>query len=211
MFAVVDYNCGNLASLGKAMQRLGAPFEFVSTPLGLQKKEGVILPGVGNFGFAVDNLDALNLRHAIVDAARAGVPLLGICLGMQLLFEASEEAKGDHQGLALLEGSVRPLRSLGVTGRVPHVGWNSLKVRHPSSRLLSGVIGNHDVYFVHSFAVVPTDTSVVSATTDYCEVDITAAVEIGNVFGVQFHPEKSSSVGHQVLKNFIELSCLNSE
>ena len=207
MIAVVDYKCGNLASLGQALQRLGAPFEIVSTPKELQGKSGVILPGVGHFGFAADNLDTLDLRGAIVESASSGVPLLGICLGMQLLFESSEEASCDQKGLALLDGPVRSLQSLGVRGRVPHVGWNSLKLHNLSSRILSGVIDNDDVYFVHSFAASPVLTTALSASSDYCGVHITAAVEFGNVFGTQFHPEKSSTVGQLILKNFVELSC----
>ena len=207
MIAVVDYNCGNLASLGQALQSIGASFEIISTPQELHGKSGVILPGVGHFGYAVDNLDAIDLREAIVEVAASGAPVLGICLGMQLLFESSEEASPDQRGLALLDGPVKSLHYLGVSGRVPHVGWNSLTLRNLSSRLLSGVNDNDDVYFVHSFAASPTLTTAISASSEYCGVDITAVVECGNVFGTQFHPEKSSTVGQLILKNFVELSC----
>lgn len=206
MLAVIDYDCGNLASLGRSLERLGADYEFTSSPDQLSGKSGIILPGVGHFGFAADRLDALGFRSALSDAVSAGMPLLGICLGMQLLFESSDEAEDGSKGLALVAGQVRSLRSLGVRSRVPHVGWNSLKPLGCESHLLRGVEEGDDVYFVHSFAACPADQAVVMATTSY-DVDLTAVVEQGGVFGAQFHPEKSSVVGGIILRNFVNIAC----
>jgi glutamine amidotransferase len=206
MLAVIDYHCGNLASLGRSLERLGVDFEFSTSPDRLSGKSGIILPGVGHFGFAAERLDALGFRSALISAVSSGVPLLGICLGMQLLFESSDEAEDGSRGLALLAGRVESLRSLGVTSRVPHVGWNALELRASESLLLQGVESTDDVYFVHSFAARVADDSVVKATTSY-DVDLTAVVEQGCVFGAQFHPEKSSVVGGIILRNFANITC----
>ena len=206
MLGVVNYGCGNLASLGKSIERLGVDFEFCSSPDQLSGKSGIILPGVGHFGFAAQRLDALGFRSALIDAVTSGIPLLGICLGMQLLFESSAEAQDGSKGLALLEGRVESLRNLGVLSRVPHVGWNALELKNLDTLLLRGIENAYDVYFVHSFAAQATDNSVVKATTSY-DVDLTAVVEQGRVFGAQFHPEKSSVIGGIILKNFADITC----
>lgn len=207
MLGVVDYNCGNLGSLGRALERIGSEFEFVSTPEGVSGKSKLILPGVGNFGFASRRLSESGIGRAIVKAAVSGTPVLGICLGMQLLFESSEEGGQGLPGLALIKGRVRALRALGVRGRVPHIGWNSLSIVDSEASLLNGIHTDDDVYFVHSFAVVPSSPTSLLATCEYESIKITAAVQKGNVLGVQFHPEKSSWVGGRILKNFVELSC----
>lgn len=207
MLAVIDYNCGNLGSLGRALERIGSEFEFVSTAEGVSGKSKLILPGVGNFGFASQHLSESGIGRALVAAATGGIPVLGICLGMQLLFERSEEGDQGLPGLSLIEGSVRALRSLGVRGRVPHIGWNSLSIEDNKASLLNGIHTGDDVYFVHSFAVVPSSPTSLLATCEYETVQITAAVQEGNVLGVQFHPEKSSAVGERILRNFVESSC----
>lgn len=207
MISVIDYKCGNLGSLSQALIRLGAPHGVVSSAEQFTDVTAIILPGVGHFGHAVSNLDALNLREPILDAVQRGIPLLGICLGMQLLFDTSAEADDTLSGLGIIPGKVESLRDLGVTGRVPHIGWNTLRAHTSNSRLLAGIGPTHDVYFVHSFAAVPTDISHLTATTEHCNVNLTAAVESDNIYGTQFHPEKSSSIGQAILKNFVSLAC----
>jgi imidazole glycerol-phosphate synthase subunit HisH len=207
MIGVIDYNCGNLASLSQALISLGAPHRLISSAEQFTDMNAIILPGVGHFGHAVRNLDGLKLREPILKAIQQGIPLLGICLGMQLLLDTSAEADHSLSGLGVIPGKVESLRDLGVTGRVPHIGWNTLRMHTTNSKLLAGICPTQDVYFVHSFAAVPTDISHLSATTDHCNVNLTAAVEADNVYGTQFHPEKSSAIGKAILKNFISLTC----
>lgn len=205
MIAVIDYGCGNLESLSAALRRLDSDFKIVSSPSVVEKADGIILPGVGNFGYAVEMIDGLSLRQPIYDLVRDGTPILGICLGMQLLFEASEEAPTER-GLGLLEGSVVSLRSLGATGRIPHIGWNAVHFKTHTSDLLEGIDTGHDAYFVHSFAVVPKELSSVIATTEH-GIDFTSVIEYSNVYGAQFHPEKSSAFGAAILRNFLRKIC----
>lgn len=206
MIKVIDYGCGNLQSLSAALSRLDCDFGIVETVDDLSETDGIILPGVGHFGYAVDQIDQLRLRHPICELVQNGIPILGICLGMQLLFEESEEAFPTQPGLGLIEGSVVSIRALGTSGRIPHIGWNTIEVRSESSELLRGIESSQDAYFVHSFATVPVDPNVVAATTDY-EVNLTAIVENSNVFGTQFHPEKSSGFGAAILRNFTREIC----
>ncbi|WP_400162372.1 imidazole glycerol phosphate synthase subunit HisH [Brevibacillus sp. TJ4] len=196
MIGIIDYGMGNLYSLSKALERLGYSYEFVSRPERLQAYAGLILPGVGAFGDAIANIRELELENAIREYAASGRPILGICLGMQLLFEQSEE-HGKHQGLALLEGEV--VRFHGAY-KVPHMGWNQLqlKQRHP---LLAGVQEGEYVYFVHSYHVRVGKENVLLATTDYHQ-QVTAIVGQNNVYGMQFHPEKSGETGMRLLQNF---------
>ena len=196
MIGIIDYGMGNLYSLSKALERLGYEYEFVSRPERLQEYAGLILPGVGAFGDAIDNIRELDLEAAIHEYAGAGRPILGICLGMQLLFEKSEE-HGEHRGLALLQGEVVRFRG---AYKVPHMGWNQLQLQkgHP---LLDGVEEGEYAYFVHSYHVRVQNQDDLLATTDYHQ-QVTAIVGQGSVYGMQFHPEKSGETGMRLLRNF---------
>jgi glutamine amidotransferase len=200
MIAIVDYGLGNLRSVEKAFHFLSAPASILSKPVPASRCSGVVLPGVGAFGEAMRNLKAAGWDGWLREAIGAGLPFLGICLGLQLLFSRSEEG-GDFPGLNVLPGRVRRL-PLSLT--VPHMGWNQLNIAHPTP-LLSGVSDGAFVYFVHSYQVVPDDPKVIAATTDYGGRFV-SAVASNNVWGVQFHPEKSQSVGLRILRNFIQVS-----
>lgn len=196
MIAVVDYGMGNLRNVERALAAVGYKSEITADPSVLERAEKIILPGVGAFGEAVKRIDALNLRHVIMTRVACGVPLLGICLGMQLLYEESEESPG-AKGLGLLAGSIRKFSS-GL--KVPHVGWNDVTVVKPST-----ILNGEDAatfYFVHSFyAPLGSDTI---GRTDYGET-FSSAVQKDNVAGVQFHPEKSQRAGLALLGRFAAL------
>ncbi|WP_019537107.1 imidazole glycerol phosphate synthase subunit HisH [Paenibacillus ginsengihumi] len=198
MIAVIDYGMGNLHSVKAAVERLGYAVTVTSDESELMKADGAILPGVGAFGDAMAELSKAGLDEAVKRYAASGKPLLGICLGMQLLFSSSEE-HGEHAGLGLLPGKV--VRFQG-SYKVPHMGWNRLAFR-TDSPLFAGLQEGH-VYFVHSFHVLPGREEDLLATTDYYQ-PVTAIVGRGNVYGMQFHPEKSGSVGMQLLGNFLAL------
>jgi imidazole glycerol-phosphate synthase subunit HisH len=193
--AIVDYGAGNLNSVKKAFDYLGANVVVTTDPQVVATADKIVLPGVGHFS-ALSALDNTGLREAVLQAANAGKPLLGICLGMQWLFEGSDEAS-EFAGAGILAGRCRPFPS---SVKSPHVGWNSLAVRG-GSRLLRNVAPESFVYYTHSF-----QAPVVSATTAETEYggQFSAVVEQENVFGVQFHPEKSSTVGLLILKNFCD-------
>ncbi len=193
---IVDYKMNNLRSLENTFRRLGYTASVTSDAADVLAAEKLVLPGVGAFGDAMAHLDDLGLSEAVVDRARAGTPLLGVCLGMQLLFDDSEEF-GRHRGLGLLPGSVVKLPA-GV--HVPHMGWNQLHMRREDP-LLEGVRGESFVYFVHSYFAAPEDPHLAIAETDY-GVDFPAVVGSGNVWATQFHPEKSQHVGERILDNF---------
>ncbi|MFC0211870.1 imidazole glycerol phosphate synthase subunit HisH [Paenibacillus chartarius] len=197
--AIIDYGMGNLHSVSKAVERLGFPYVITSDAEELLAADGAILPGVGAFGDAMEQLEATGLKDAVLQYAASGKPLLGICLGMQLLFSSSEE-HGYHQGLNLLPGHV--VRFQGEY-KVPHMGWNRLSFKQPSP-LFSDLEEGH-VYFVHSFHARPELVSDLLATTDYYQ-PVTAIVGRGNVYGMQFHPEKSGDVGIKLLGNFLSLT-----
>lgn len=197
MIGVIDYGMGNLYSLGKALERLGYSYEFVSDPEKLGAYDGLILPGVGAFGDAMDNIRKFGLDQAIHTYVASGKPILGICLGMQLLFSKSEE-HGEHQGLGLLAGEV--VRFEGDY-KVPHMGWNQLVLQAEGCPLLEGVANEDYVYFVHSYHVKVAVASDLFASTDYYQ-QVTAIVGRKNVFGMQFHPEKSGETGMRLLQNF---------
>ncbi len=192
---IVDYGAGNLNSVKKAFDHLGAEVVVTSRPEAVAAAGKVVLPGVGHFS-ALGALDNLGLREAVLQSVTAGKPFLGICLGMQWLFEGSDEAEApEFAGVGLFSGRCRAFAS---SVKSPHVGWNSLDL-HKSSRLLSNVAADSFVYYTHSFqAPVVSGTT---ASTDY-GAPFSAVVERDNIFGVQFHPEKSSTVGLQILKNF---------
>ena len=201
MIAMIDYDAGNIKSVEKALQKLGADVVITKDPQVILNAEKVILPGVGSFGDAMNNLRKYGLDAVIHQVVDKGTPFLGICLGLQLLFERSDESP-EAVGLGILEGEI--LRIPDAEGlKIPHMGWNSLHLQN-NGRLFNGLKGNDYVYFVHSYYLKAEDESIVKATTNY-SVNIHASVEKDNVFACQFHPEKSSDVGLQILKNFVEL------
>ncbi len=201
MIAIIDYNAGNLKSVEKALHFLEQPCVITRDRSEILAADHVILPGVGAFGDAMEQLKKYELDKVIREVAEQNKPLLGICLGLQLLFESSEESPG-VEGLHILDGQV--LRIPDKEGlKIPHIGWNSLSYPN-QERLFAGIPEDVYVYFVHSYYLKAADPSIVCATTEY-STHIHAAVEKGNVFACQFHPEKSSSVGLQILKNFTQV------
>jgi imidazole glycerol-phosphate synthase subunit HisH len=199
VIALVDYGAGNLTSVRKALTTLGAVFETPRQPAECLRAEGLIVPGVGNFA-ATAALEG-PWRDTIADAVRRGTPLLGICVGMQWLFEGSDEAPG-VRGLGVLAGRIQRLDGdAGKRLKIPHVGWNALEFHRPA-RLLEGLDAGAQVYFTHSFAA-PITSACAAATTHANR--FASAVEQDNVFGVQFHPEKSSDAGLQILRNFLDI------
>ncbi|GLX71310.1 imidazole glycerol phosphate synthase subunit HisH [Paenibacillus glycanilyticus] len=200
MIAIIDYGMGNLHSVSKAVERLGYEAVVTADPAVIAAADGAILPGVGAFGDAMENLRETKLDEVAKAYAASGKPLLGICLGMQLLFSQSEE-HGINDGLNLLPGKV--IRFQGDY-KVPHMGWNKLSFLQADSPLFKGLEEGH-VYFVHSFHAKPERDSDLLATTDYYQ-QVTAIVSRDNVYGMQFHPEKSSDLGMQLLGNFLALT-----
>ena len=201
MIAIIDYDAGNLKSVEKALQSLGEDVLVTRDRQELLSADKVILPGVGNFGDAMEKLECFGLVNVIQDVIRQGKPFLGICLGLQLLFERSEEAPG-VKGLGILKGEILRIPD-GDGLKVPHIGWNSLKLQN-QGRLFAGLEEEPYVYFVHSYYLKAADPQIVKAVTEY-GVPIDASVEQGNVYACQFHPEKSSRTGLAILKNFAEL------
>lgn len=218
MIAVIDYDAGNIKSVEKALLHLGQEAVVTRDAERILSADGVILPGVGAFGDAMAKLTAYGLVEVIRECAAKEIPFLGICLGLQLLFESSEESPG-VEGLHILDGKILRIPSEGGL-KVPHIGWNDLDFPR-RGRLFEGLgtlgdcaqgngtpdgsQGNPYVYFVHSYYLQAADESIVTATTEY-GIKIHASVERGNVFACQFHPEKSSGVGMQILRNFVRLS-----
>lgn len=201
MIAIIDYDAGNLRSVEKALLALGGDPVITRDKETILAADKVILPGVGSFGDAMGKLHQYGLVEVIHQVVEKGTPFFGICLGLQLMFERSDETPG-VEGLGILKGEI--LRIPDCEGlKIPHMGWNSLKIR-PDSRLFAGIGDDSYVYFVHSYYLKAADEAQVAATTEY-STHIHAAVETGNVFACQFHPEKSSDVGLQILKNFISL------
>lgn len=201
MVAIIDYDAGNIKSVEKAMNYLGEEACITRDRDLILESDRVILPGVGNFGDAMQKLREYELIHTIYDVVDRGTPFLGICLGLQLLFETSEESPG-ITGLGLLKGKI--LRIPEEPGlKIPHMGWNSLEVK-PGARLFQGLESDPYVYFVHSYYLQAEQEKDVAASTFYSTC-IHASVEHENVFACQFHPEKSSQTGLQILKNFIQI------
>ena len=199
--AIIDYGMGNLHSAAKALEKVGAQVKVTSDPELVRQADKVILPGVGAFGDCMKKLNERELAPVIHEVIAAGKPFLGICVGLQMLFEGSEEDPG-VAGLGIFKGLVRKIVAPGL--KIPHMGWNNLEYR-TSSSLFQGLPPAAYVYFVHSFHAVPTDESCITAVTDYGG-QVTAAVGRGLVQAVQFHPEKSSAVGLKFLANFKEMS-----
>jgi len=198
--AIIDYGMGNLRSVQKAFEHVGATAVVTDEPAVVEAAQGVVLPGVGAFGDAMRNLRMLNLVETIYRVIEAGTPFLGICLGQQLLFETSSEM-GYHRGLGILRGHVRRFDEGQL--KVPHIGWNQIHIRKPDP-LLEGVADGSFAYFVHSYYVDPEDPKVVLATTDY-GIDFASIVGCDHVWGIQFHPEKSQDVGLRILENFLQV------
>lgn len=199
--AIVDYGMGNLHSVSKAVERLGYQPLVTGEREELLAADGIILPGVGAFGDAMEQLREASLDSVMKEAAESGKPLLGICLGMQLLFSRSEE-HGKYEGLDILPGSV--VRFAGGDYKVPHMGWNSLQFEKREHPLFAGLEEGH-VYFVHSYHVLPEVQADLLAVTDYGQ-PVTVIVGRGSVYGMQFHPEKSGELGMSLLRNFLALT-----
>lgn len=197
MIAIFDYGAGNLRSVQNTLDEIGATYELVRDAEGLDRATKIILPGVGHFGQMLRALDEMNVRNTLVARIRARVPFLGICLGLQGLFERSEEAP-DQRGLAIFPGTVTRFDN---SARVPHMGWNQLELVR-ESKLLKGLPDHPYVYFAHSYYVPVVDQAAAICT---YSAPYTAVLESGNVFGVQCHPEKSGPLGLAIVRNFVEL------
>ena len=201
MIAIIDYDAGNIKSVEKALKRLGQEVKVTRDREEILYADKVILPGVGSFGDAMEKLVNYGLKDVIYEVVDKKIPFLGICLGMQLLFERSDETPG-VDGLGILKGEI--LRIPETSGlKIPHMGWNSLEF-HGNGKLIKGLPSEPYVYFVHSYYLKAEEEEIVTATAEYGTC-IHASVEKGQVFGCQFHPEKSSDIGIQILQNFVEL------
>ena len=205
---VADYGVGNLFSICRAVEKCGSRVRLVDDADEIAKADRVILPGVGAFGEGMAELKRLGLADAVIEFAKSGRPLLGICLGMQMLFDLSEEF-GRHEGLRLIPGrvsSIRPARTDGQALKVPHIGWNALREPFPgrwAGTMLKGTMPGTTVYFVHSFAAKPSDRTDVMANCNYGGHEIVAAVRHENIHGCQFHPERSGPAGLKILDRFL--------
>ena len=198
MIAIVDYGMGNLRSVEKALEVSGGKTRIVTSPAEVALADKLVLPGVGAIRPAMERLGELGLIDAIKASAASGKPFLGICLGFQLLFESSTEG-GSVKGLGLLPGTVERFPN---SVKVPHMGWNSLDIVQEGCPMFRGIAGGAFVYFCHSYFVKPVDMKIRSAVTDY-GLSYASAVCAGNIWGVQFHPEKSQAVGLKILENFV--------
>ena len=206
--AIIDYGMGNLRSVAKALEHIGARATVTSDRETILRATHLVLPGVGAFRACMEGVERLGLVEPIKEFIDSGRPFLGICLGLQLLFDESEEG-GLYRGLGIIKGRVVPFSTSmkaqdGAMLKVPHMGWNRISIRKEGSRLLKGIDDGAYFYFVHSYYVAPFDRGCVLTTTDY-GIEFTSSVESGNIFGVQFHPEKSQSVGLKLLENFSRL------
>lgn len=200
MIAIIDYGTGNLRSVEKAFHFIGSNAVVSSDHDFIRNADAVVLPGVGAFADAMDGLKRTGMAELIKETTASGKPFLGICLGMQLLFDYSEEGGENVKGLGILKGSIRHL-PCDLQLKVPHMGWNALCITDRGSGLFKGLGVNPYVYFVHSYYLKADDSNIVSATTEY-GINIDVAVSAGNLHATQFHPEKSGDVGLSVLKNF---------
>lgn len=202
MIAIIDYDAGNIKSVEKALEYLGGKPVVTRDRNMILKADKVVLPGVGAFGDAMGKLTHYDMAEVIHEVVRRDIPLLGICMGLQLLFDRSEEAPNEIQGLSILKGQIMRIPGRGDL-KIPHMGWNSLSIK-PGTRLFKGIPDQAHVYFVHSYYLKAEDEGIVAATSEYGTL-IHAAVERGNIFACQFHPEKSSDVGLMILRNFMQL------
>ncbi len=199
--AVIDYGMGNLHSVMKALQREKIPAILTDKPSVIRKACGIILPGVGAFNDAMKEIKKRKLQGVLTEEVENGKPIMGICLGMQLLFSQSAEF-GNHKGLGFIKGKVIKFKK-GM--KVPHMGWNRLKIVNRKSKVMKGIKDNTYFYFVHSYYTVPTDKKAILTKTQYGNTIFTSAVEMGNVFGFQCHPEKSSETALRIYKNFYDI------
>ena len=202
MIAIIDYGAGNIQSVSKAFKHIGCDCFITRDKNDILNADAAVLPGVGSFGDTVDSLDIYGIRDAVLEFIKSGKPFFGICLGLQLLFPKSEESP-DAKGLGIFDGTITKIPN-GEGLKIPHMGWNSLSFPK-RGRLFEGIEGNPYVYFVHSYYLNAADKNIVAAQTEY-GVTIDAAVESGNVFATQFHPEKSGDVGLQILRNFVRIA-----
>jgi glutamine amidotransferase len=207
MIAIIDYDIGNLRSVQKALEHVGADARLITTPQELARADKVVLPGVAAFGDAIDELRSMDLVDPLRKALAEGMPFLGFCLGLQLLFETSSE-NGRHTGLGILPGKVVrfDFSSADLAGHrlsVPHMGWNQLSIRRPCA-MLDGIDEGAFVYFAHSYHVVPADETIIATTTAY-GMEFVSSVWKDNIFATQFHPEKSQTVGLRLLENFVRI------
>ncbi|HEX2964216.1 MAG TPA: imidazole glycerol phosphate synthase subunit HisH [Syntrophorhabdaceae bacterium] len=204
MIAVIDYGMGNLRSVTNALGKLGAEVTVTNDRAAIESAQAIVLPGVGAFGRCIENLEEFGLLGFLKETILSGKRYLGICLGMQVLFESSEEAPG-ISGMGIFKGTV-PRFSVGM--KIPHMGWNSIK-RQKDSEMLNGIEVDEHFYFVHSYYCAPDENSVIATTTSYGQ-DFASSVERDRIFACQFHPEKSQKAGLKLLQNFISLSSKNS-
>ena len=200
--AVIDYDMGNLHSACKGLEKAGATPNITDSPQEIEKADGVVLPGVGAFDPAILHLRERNLEKPIKNAIDSGKPFLGICLGLQILFDTSEEGK--EVGLGIIAGKVRHFQKEENIS-IPHMGWNKLEFKQKNLPLWQNLSNNPYVYFVHSFYVDPLDPTVIAATITHGSQQVTAAIARDNLMAVQFHPEKSADNGLQILSNFVDL------
>ena len=203
MVAIIDYNMGNLASVQNALAKIGADSKIVSKPDDVKKYDKVLLPGVGAFGDAMEHLHQNGMDSAVKEFAKSGKPLLGICLGMQLLFSKSLEF-GEHKGLDLIPGEVVPFDNnmFNKSHKVPHMGWNELFVQKDTA-IFKNLSKEFYLYFVHSYHAVTTDEYIIGKT--WYGYEFVSAVQNGNIFGIQPHPEKSHENGLEILRNFVQM------
>ena len=197
MIAIIDYGMGNIRSVEKGFQKAGADVKVTQDPRDINNADGVVLPGVGAFRDCMKGLEDLNLSNAVIETIKKGKPFLGICVGLQILFSESEEF-GTSRGLDIFKGRVVRFQSSDL--KIPQMGWNQLNIIN-SNALFKGIPDKSYFYFVHSYYVVPEDKGIISTTTDY-GIDFTSSVCSDNVYAVQFHPEKSQTLGLKVLENF---------
>jgi imidazole glycerol phosphate synthase glutamine amidotransferase subunit len=200
MISILDYGAGNLRSVQNTLGEIGAEYELVRDAAALSRATKIILPGVGHFGQMMRALDQMQVREELIERIRAGIPFLGICLGLQALFESSEEAP-EERGLGLFTGQIQ---RFSASARVPHMGWNEIEpgtLREPGAKLLRNLAPHPYLYFAHSYYAPLTDAT--AATCNYT-VPYTAVLEAKNIFGVQFHPEKSGPIGLRIVKNFVD-------
>lgn len=203
MIRIIDYGVGNIFSLRSSFKSIGQEVVLTSDPLEIEKADKLILPGVGAFGDAMNKLEKSGLKDIVLKKIREGTPILGICLGMQLLFDKSYEY-GTHDGLGLISGEIIPMKGrIPKALKVPQMGWNSLEFTSPKHELFKYINNGDYVYFVHSYFGTSCDEDVI-ATTEY-GMPLTAAVAKDNIMGVQFHPEKSGEVGLKIIKGFCEI------
>lgn len=201
MIAVIDYGVGNLFSVEKALLQFTQDVAVTGAAEAIASADKLVLPGVGDFGECMQNLEATGLIPLLKQKVAAGIPLFGICIGEQILFEGSEESPG-AKGLGFFKGMVRRIQAPGL--KIPHMGWNSVEFSQPRHPIFAHLPEHPYFYFVHSYHAVPEDKSIITARAEYGE-QLTAAIARDNIIATQFHPEKSGDVGLQILKNFIEL------